>query len=121
MATSVNRKIEQALNGLVDGNIWPLTTPKEQDPEEYITYNPEDESAEDYGDDQDTSWIYYMQVHYVKQGQPNTLRIRKQIRKALRRAGFTVTSIDEASEDGKLTHLIFSCYIEEEDSGDEEV
>jgi hypothetical protein len=115
--TTVNRKIEQALSDLVNGNIWPMAAPEDK-PDEYITYNPEYSAAEDFGDDIDAEWMYYMQIHYIKQGNPNTLTIRKQIRSRLRSAGFMVTDIDEATESGKLTHLVFLAQIEEEDPED---
>lgn len=110
---TVNRKIEGALEGLAGGNIWPLCCPQEEPPEEYIVYNPEDERAVDYGDDDDLAWTHWMQVHWYKRGNCNYYSIRSEIRARLKAAGFIVNEIRPVHEDG-YTHLTVSCNIEED-------
>ncbi|MEI3490864.1 MAG: hypothetical protein V8Q73_02525 [Blautia sp.] len=108
---SVNTKIEEALFNCCK-NIWPVVCPDAHPPEEYIVYNPELESPELYGDDEDLEWTHYMQIHFFTK--KNYISKRKEIRKLLRTAGFTMTDINtEYEKDTKYFHLIFSCYIEE--------
>ena len=112
---NVNQKIENALADLVDGNIWPLSCPLETPPERWITYLPESEALALEGDDDDLEWIHYMQVHWFAKGKVNYMDIRKDIRKRLRAADFSVTDIDYMYEkDTGITHLIFMCNILEE-------
>lgn len=49
---NVNQKIESALAEVTE-NIWPLCCPYDSPPEKYLVYNPEDETAEYYADDED--------------------------------------------------------------------
>lgn len=122
---NVNQKIENALSSIVDGNIWPLSCPLESKPDKWITYLPELETPSLNGDDIDLEWTHYMQVHWFTKGQVNYMSVRKNIRKLLRDAGFSVTDIDYyyehdgtvASPSGMgITHLVFSCNIEEDDA-----
>ena len=109
---SVNQKIEEALSPIVS-NIWPMHCPKSPKPDLYIVYNPELESAETFGDDQDEEWVQYMQVHLFIKG--NYIDLRAKIRSRLRNAGFTVTNIQTFYEsDTGYNHLCFECWIEEE-------
>ena len=117
---NVNQKIETVLSDLVDDNIWPLSCPLEELPDEWIVYNPELEAPEDFGDDQDLEWVHYMQVHWFKKGDGkrpvNYTGIRKMVRKRLRDAGFLVSDITPLFEkETGITHLVFSCNIIEED------
>ncbi len=117
---NVNQKIEAALSDLVGGNIWPLSCPLEELPGEWIVHNPELETPELHGDDADLEWVHYMQVHWFKRGNAkspvNYVGIRKTIRARLRDAGFSVSDIETLFEkDTGITHLVFSCNIEEED------
>lgn len=117
---NVNQKIEAALSDLVENNIWPLSCPLEELPEEWIVYNPELEAPGDFGDDQDLEWVHYMHVHWFKRNNTkspaNYAGIRKTIRKKLRDAGFLVSDITPLFEkDTGITHLVFSCNIEEDD------
>ena len=94
---SVNAKIEAALNECCS-NIWPVVCPDVHPPEEYIVYNLE--------------WTHYMQIHFFTK--KNYISKRKEIRRLLRSAGFTMTDINtEYEKNTKYFHLIFSCYIEE--------
>lgn len=117
---NVNQKIETALSDFVTNNIWPLSCPLEEPPDEWIVYNPELETPELHGDDVDLEWTHYMQVHWFKHGDGkrpvNYMGIRKAIRKKLREAGFQVSDITPLFEkDTGITHLVFSCNIEEDD------
>lgn len=113
---NVNQKIESALSALVDGNIWPLSCPLEALPNQWITYLPELEAPEEFGDNEDLIWIHYMQIHWFAKGHANYMDIRKRIRLLLKSSGFTVTDIDYMYEkDTGVTHLIFSCEIEEDE------
>ena len=84
-----NQKIEAALAGLVNGNIWPLDKPANEDPDEFIVYNPENEYL-DYGDDKDQEAQMAYQIHWFKRGHANYVAPRRQIRGALREAGFLI-------------------------------
>lgn len=116
---NVNQKIEAALSDLVDDNIWPLSCPLEEPPDEWIVYNPELETPELHGNDMDLEWTHYMQVHWFKRGDTkspvNYTGIRRTIRARLRDAGFSVSEIVPLFEkDTGITHLVFSCNIEED-------
>lgn len=112
---NVNQKIETALSECVDGNIWPLSCPLEEQPDKWIVYNPEIEVPELFADDIDIEWTHYMQIHWFAKGQINYLATREEIRKRLRTAEFIVTDIDhDYEEDTGITHIIFSCNIIEE-------
>ena len=117
---NVNQKIENALSDMVDGNIWPLSCPLEVPPDEFITYLPEEEAPEDFGDNEDLEWVHYMQVHWFKRSESrkpvNYINRRKQIRSALKDVGFSVSDIFTCYEkDTGYTHLVFSCNIREEE------
>lgn len=108
---SVNQIIESALRNMVT-SIWPLVCPEEKPPKEYIVYNPEIDVPEDYGDNAAGEWVQYMQVHLFTKS--NYLKKRKEIRKALKDAGFLVSDITTMYEkDSGYYHLCFSCNIEE--------
>lgn len=116
---NVNQKIENALSNLVNKNIWPLSCPLEAAPDEFIVYLPEDAPAE-FGDDDDIEWIQYIEINWYKMGESrkpvNYTKKRKQIRTALKKAGFSVTNIVYFYEkDTGYTHLVFMCNIPEED------
>ena len=116
---NVNQKIEKALSGMAGGNIWPLSCPLEELPGEYIVYLPELEAPEDFGDNADLAWSHHMQVHWFKkEGQKkpvNYIAARKEIRRALKAAGFAMSEILVFFEkDTGYTHLVFVCSIEEE-------
>ncbi len=113
---TVNQKIERALSNMVNGNIWPLVCPLETPPDVWITYLSELDVPEDFGDDKDLEWVHHMQVHWFKKGLVNYFPVRKEIRKALQAAGFTIEDIIYMYEkDTKTTHLVFTCSIIEED------
>lgn len=122
---SINQKIEAALSDLVDGNIWPVTCPQEQPPEEWITYISDRETPEEFGDGEDLEWVYHLQVHWFKKSNGtaavNYLHIRKKIRSRLKDAGFTVSEIVPLYEqDTHVTHLVVYCSIIEDDPYSEE-
>lgn len=116
----VNQKIEEALTGLVKGNIWPLSCPLEEKPDQWIVYRPETDQVSLRGDDEDLEWTHYVQVHWFAKGQINYTDARKKIRSLLRKAEFSVTEIYCNYEtDTKITHLVVSCNIEEDADGED--
>lgn len=114
---NVNQKIEKALSDLVNGNIWPLSKPEESEVDNWITYNPEIDVPDNFGDDIPLEWIHHMQIHWFKKGIVNYLRTRKDIRKILMEAGFSINDITCLKEksNGEITHLVFSVNIPEDD------
>lgn len=116
---SIHSKIIEACGPIVNGNIWPLSKPPEEDPDEYIVFNPEVDRAAEWGDDRDLEWIQSYQVHWYHRGQTDYLEKRKAIRKALKEQYLTVPEIilvtyetdpGKKSETGTgWTHLCFIC------------
>ena len=86
---NINATLMDALRRLVNDNCWPLGKPVNEDPDEYIVFNPENEYL-DYGDDVDTGAEMSYQVHWFKRGQCNYRPARNAIKRALRRAGFVI-------------------------------
>lgn len=120
---TANREIIRALTSLVNGNIWALTKPATADPNEFITFNPENEYL-DYGDNRDQEGEMSYQIHWFKKGQANYLTPWKNIRDALRDAGFVIEPSPYATyepENGSSvtgsgtgwTHMTIVCRMEE--------
>ena len=82
---STESKIKTALTGIVGGNIWAIQKPVDKSPSQFIVYNPENEYL-DYADDRDQESEMSWQVHWYAKGV--VAPPRKQIRDALRTAGF---------------------------------
>lgn len=100
---NINQKIMTALSDLVAGNIWPLAKPVNEDPDTFIVYNPENEYL-DYGDDGDLEADMSMQIHWFSRGHADYVDARRQIRSALRDAGFLLEPspyIEYEAEAGK--------------------
>ena len=100
---NINQKIITALSDLVDGNIWPLSKPVDEDPDIFIVFNPENEYL-DYGDDRDLEVDTSMQIHWFAKGHADYTSPRIQIRDALRDAGFLLEPspfIEYETEAGK--------------------
>ena len=117
---TINERIESALSSVVS-NIWALSCPIEQAPDEYIVYNPEAERVEVYADDEDIGWIDDMQIHYFvknhgKSKKPvNYLRKKDQICNSLRAAEFLLNDISVFFEkESGYTHVVFSVSTEHE-------
>ena len=122
MRMSTNSKLMTALSGVVN-NVYPLAKPTTEDPSEYIVFNPEADYL-DYGDDIDQSEDRSWQVHWFKRGIANSVSVRRQIRDALRAAGFVLmpntyeayendTGVTTKTPTG-WTHLVITCRIEED-------
>ena len=90
---SVESKLISALSEYVNGNVWPLSKPEEENPDEYIVFNPELEAPADFGDDRDLEWMAFMQVHWFARGHADPSTAKRTICAALREAGFTIESI----------------------------
>jgi len=121
---SINQQITAALSGMVAGNIWPLEKPANEDPDEFIVYNPEAEYL-DYGDNADLDADMSYQVHWFKRGHANYLSARSMIRRKLREAGFLIEpsayAAYERDQSGSSTqvgtgwtHVVISCRAEDE-------
>lgn len=119
---NINQKIESALGNLVWGDIWPLSKPITEDPDTYIVYNPEAEYL-DYGDNTDLEAEMSMQIHWFSRGHANYIAARKQIRDALREAGFLlapspfVTYEEDSGKSGSKTgwtHMVISVRAEDD-------
>lgn len=123
---TANKNIINALKSLVNNNIWALSKPAKEDPDEYITFNPENEIL-DYGDNRDQDGEMSYQIHWFKKGQANYLTQWKNIRTALRTAGFVIEPspyVTYESENGSSaatgagtgwTHMVISARCEEDD------
>ena len=120
---NIHQKIIAACSPIVDGNIWPVQKPLEEDPDEFIVFNSELDQAAEWGDDDDLEWIQSYQVHWYHRGVVDYLSRRKQIRAALKQQGLTVPEISfvrydadstKAADTG-WTHLCFNCNDVEED------
>lgn len=123
---SVNSKIKAALADLVNGNIFAMSLPPEKDPSEFIVYNMELGTPDDYGDDEDHEWITHMQVHWYAKGRVNydSIHIVPKIRNRLKTAGFTISGVEPVGYDADLgtakngtgyTHICVLCNIPEDD------
>lgn len=86
---NINQKILNALTEMIGGDIWALSKPPEEDPDEFVVYNPENEYL-DYGDDQDQDAELSYQVHWYRKGIADYVAKCKSIRDALRAAGFLI-------------------------------
>ena len=121
---NINQYIESTLSDMVGGNIWPLMCPLENQPNEFITYAPEDDAADDFGDNDEQEWVYSMEINWFKRGASRTkpanyIKARRDIRTRLKAAGFTVTRFMYHHEsDTGFTRLTCLAWIEEsEDYG----
>lgn len=76
---------------------------------EYITYNYADERPVVRADDTDLYDETTIQVHYFTRGNPHTLK--KEIRRLLRQADFTIISTSQFYEDD-YTHVVVEAWIE---------
>ena len=111
---TINKKIENALSKLVNGNIWPNVVPKENSTKEWITYVVPKMPIE-YGDDVDQTWLIQVNIHYVHKGIVNHLKMEKELRNRLREAGFSVTYCEPLYDDGTTaTHIIINANILED-------
>ena len=100
--------------------VWAISKPETADPDVFIVYNPENEIL-DYGDDQDQDAEMSYQVHWYAKGHVNYMTARKNIRNALRTAGYLLEPspvVMYEAESGKSsssgtqtgwTHMIIVC------------
>jgi hypothetical protein len=121
---SINSKIMTALSGIVGGKIYSIQKPITEDPDVFIVFNPENEYL-DYGDDRDQESEMSYQVHWYAKGVANYLTARRQIRDALRDAGFLLEPspyVTYDTESGNAsagvqtgyTHMTIVCRLEDE-------
>lgn len=109
---TVNEKIKHALS--------PFGIPVVADfygggKDEYFTFNYADDRATDFGDDAPQHVVAYMQIHWFLPRNKDYLELKKKIRNALFRAGFTYPEITVLTEKG-IRHVVFECEIEDEDA-----
>lgn len=122
---NINQYIESVLSDMVDGNIWPLVCPLEDQPREFITYGSEYEDPADFGDDSesDSDWVYHLEINWFSMGHmkmypADYLTARNELRRRLRDAGFTIVQIPAPyhERDTGYTRLTILVSIEERDS-----
>jgi hypothetical protein len=81
---------------------------------EYVIYNPADERAVEYANDDEEIIGAWAQVHYFTRGDPQAKK--DQIRTLLKAAGFTVQSTQEFYEDdSKYFHVVHEVYIDDDE------
>lgn len=79
----------------------------------YIAFNYEDDRGELFADDEPEIDKAYMQIHLFTPGSFNYMTLKKQIRQALRKAGFSYPTVQSYYEsDTDKNHIIFQCEIE---------
>jgi hypothetical protein len=83
--------------------------------EEYFTFDIIDDRAEAFGDNEPIAVTAYLQIHYAAPVEKDYLELKKQVRKALMRAGFSYPEVTDATTRGdSVRHLVFECSIENE-------
>ena len=108
----VNEQLQQILSRITE-NAWELVCPEEKPPEEYIVYNAELDTPEDFGDNRPGEWTNHVQVHLYTAG--NYKKAKKEIRKTLQENGFAISGITRMHDrDSGYFHVCFSCSIQEE-------
>lgn len=80
----------------------------------YFTFNYADDRATAFANDEPIQVVAYMQIHFFCPLWRDYLEIKKQIRQALFRAGFTFPVITELNQED-TRHLVFECEIEKEE------
>ena len=121
---SINSKIMSALSGIVNGKIYSIQKPITEDPDVFIVFNPENEYL-DYGDDRDQESEMSYHVHWYAKGVANYLTARRQIKDALRDAGFLLEPSPRVTYDTEsgntsqgvqtgYTHMTIVCRLEDE-------
>lgn len=79
----------------------------------YIVFNYEDDRAKLFADDKPIIDVAYMQIHLFCPRTFNFQNLKKQVRSALFKAGFSYPSIQTFYEDDTETnHIVFQCEIE---------
>jgi hypothetical protein len=111
---NVNPLIINALSPL-NIQVWPdYYIPETGDdiaPDEYITFNYADERLTSYADGEPLEEEATIHIHYFTKGDPTEKK--KQIRKLLRSAGFTILSSEQYYEgDTRFTHVVVTAWIE---------
>lgn len=86
------------------------------DKDRYFTYNYVEDRGEGFADDEPFYVVASVQVHFYMPADESFTSIKKKIRNALFKAGFTYPEITVLTEnDTKKRHIIFECDIEEEE------
>ena len=81
----------------------------------YFTFNYADERGADYGDNQPGCILSSMQIHFFLPMKENCIKEKKEVRKALFKAGFTYPVVIEITEEENSTrHIVYECDITEE-------
>lgn len=76
--------------------------------EEYFTFNYADDRGADFGDDKPGEVIAAIQLHYFLPMEKDYLEMKKGIRKAIHKAGFTYPSVEILTEPkNHIRHIIF--------------
>ena len=81
----------------------------------YFTFNTAGEHGENYGDNEPECVVCNMQIHLYLPLEKNYLKIKKQVREALFKAGFTYPEVTVLTIPEKgIRHIVYECDIEEE-------
>ena len=119
------------INAAITGALTPLGLDiaerlYEGDNDEFLTFNLADSQAEDFGDDDELSLVYYVQIYYACPWDMNYSDKIKAIRKTLKGAGFTYPELTDLSDSAeRIRRFCFECSIEnnfdlEEDEAEED-
>ena len=81
---------------------------------QYIVYNEETEQPSNYGDNKPLESIAWWQVHIFSTKEIDFRNWKKETKKLLLKAGFTVTDIETLYEkETETIHVVICCHIEE--------
>ena len=112
MADTINKIITTALKPF---NLPVADRLYEGNKDEYFYFVLADDTEGDAGDDLPQAYVASMQIHYCCPWTKNYSPMRRSIRDALIRAGFTAPSVQDVSVDSdRVRHLVFECDTENE-------
>ncbi len=90
--------------------------------ERYFTYNYADDRGDLFSDDAPETTVASVQVHFVLPAGDPFAAIKKRIREALLRQGFTYPEVtNNVDAENNIRQLVFECEIEEEIEETEEM
>lgn len=99
---NLNQRIREALTEICDVIVPQVYT---GDAQEYIVFN-YFTLPTTFGDNEPEHEVYYIQLHYFAPLGKNILEMKKQIKRAIKEAGFTYPSTTDAS-DNEARHVVF--------------
>lgn len=120
---NVNQALESSLSALVNGNIWPLSCPLEEQPDCFIVYVAESKRPREWGCDEDLYWTQTMEINWFgknagSRAPVDYLTAVESLRTALKSAGFTISEVTtDYEKDTGYTHITIICSITEDSHG----